>query len=274
MGTIKHIVKEMLRRYSDHQLKQIGSSLAYFFLLALFPLLIFLNALLGLFGFALQDILQTIGPLIPVSTFNILEGYILSLVGFDNTLLLSFGLLGTLYTASIAVTALIQSIFKAYNQKNHRSWIATQGLFIFFTLLIGIALSLSLLLPLVGQGFFDFLGQYFIIPIWVETTWHVFRWIATPFIMMTTLATMYKIIPYTPYKQSIWPGTIFAVAGWSLASFIFSSYVNQVANFSFIYGSIGAIIALMIWLFITSITIILGAELNDILDQLKINKAK
>lgn len=269
MKTAKYIVKELLRRYGDHQLQQIGGSLAYFFLLAIFPLLIFLNALLGFFGFALQDVLLSIAPVIPTSAFEILDGYIQSISGSNNTTLLSFGLIGALYSASIAVTSLIHAIFRAYNQRNHRNWFATKGLAVLFTFLIGIALTASLFLPLIGQGFFDFLQQYIYIPEWIIGTWNRFRWIATPLIIMLTLALIYKIIPYTPYKQSIWPGTVFAVVGWSLASFAFSIYVNQFANYSAVYGSIGAIIAMMVWLFITGIVIILGAELNDILDQLK-----
>jgi membrane protein len=266
--TITIVFKELLRRYKDHQLELTGSSLAYFFLLALFPFLIFLNALLSFFGFAIQDILISIAPLLPNSTFEILELYLESISAYDNTVLLSFGILGTIFPASIAVTALMKAIFRAYNQKNHRSWLATQGLFVLFTLLIGISLILSLLLPMLGQGFLDFIGQYFIVPNTLSVFWHFFRWIVATLFMMGTLAAIYKVVPYTPYKQSIWPGTIFAVVSWFSISILVSFYFNQFANLSFVYGSIGAVIALMIWLYFTGIIIILGAELNDIIDHL------
>ena len=269
MKTGVFVLKELLRRFNDHQLQLTGSSLAYFFLLALFPLLILLNALLGLFGFAMNDVLNSIATLIPNSAYDILESYLLSISNYDNTVLISFGFLGTILSTSIAVTSLLNAIYRAYNQKNHRSWLATQGLFVFFTFLIGISLFLSLLFPLLGQGFIDFVSQYVNIPQTIILIWHVFRWIATPVIMMITLATLYKIVPYTPYKQTIWPGTFFAVFGWLSMSVILSFYINQIANFSFVYGSIGAIIALLIWLFFTGIIIILGAELNDIIDHLK-----
>jgi len=269
MKTVIFVLKELSRRFNDHQLQLTGSSLAYFFLLALFPLLILLNALLGLFGFAMNDVLISIAPLIPNSAFEILESYLLSISNYDNTVLISFGFLGTIFTTSIAVTSLMNAIYRAYDQKNHRSWLATQGLFIFFTFLIGISLILTLLFPLLGQGFIDFISQYVNIPQSIILIWHVFRWVATPIIMMITLAALYKIVPYTPYKQTIWPGTFFAVFGWLSMSIFLSFYINQIANFSFVYGSIGAIIALLIWLFFTGIIIILGAELNDIIDHLK-----
>lgn len=269
MKTAIFVLKELSRRFNDHQIQLVGSSLAYFFLLALFPLLILLNALLGLFGFAMNDVLNSIAPLIPNSTFEILESYLLSISKFDNTLFISFGFLGTVFTTSIAVTLLINAIYRASDQKNHRNWLANQALFLFFTFLIGISLILSLLFPLLGQGFIDFVNQYINVPQPIILIWYFFRWIATPVIMMTTLAVLYKIVPHSPNKKTIWPGTFFALLGWLSMSIFLSFYINQIANFSFVYGSIGAIIALLIWLFFTGIIIILGAELNDIISHLK-----
>jgi membrane protein len=265
-----HIIKELMRRYHDHQLKQIGGSLAYFFLLSIFPLLIFLNALLGLFGFALHDVLVSISPLIPRYIFDILDAYIISLASIENSTYLSLGLIGTIYTASIAVNSIFHAIFRAYNQTNHRNVLITQGLAILFTILIGFTLTVSLFLPLIGQGFFDFVNQYFIVPEFIFIIWDSIRWILTPLLIMATLALLYRVIPYTPYKQSIWPGTIFATILWFIASTSFSIYVNSFANYSAVYGSLGAVIALLIWLFLTGVIMILGAELNDILDQLKL----
>jgi membrane protein len=260
-----------MRRYSEHQLQQIGGSLAYFFLLSIFPLLIFLNAVLGLFGFALYDVLISIAPLIPLYVFEILDAYILSLALIDSSAYLSIGLIGTIYTASIAVNSIFHAIFRAYNQTNHRNMLVTQGLAIMFTILIGFTLTISLFLPLIGQGFFEFINQYFIVPDFIFLMWDSLRWVLTPLFIMATLALLYRVIPYTPYKQTIWPGTIFATTLWFIASTLFAFYVNQFANFSAVYGSLGAVIALLIWLFLTGVIMILGAELNDILDQMKQN---
>lgn len=266
---IESILKELIRRYSEHHLQQVGGSLAYFFLLSLFPLLLFMNATLGLFDFALHDILVSIQPLIPHYVFDILDNYITSIASHENTTILSLGLIGTLYTASIAVNSMIYAIHKAYNQTNHRSWYLTKALSLVFTLLIGLTLFLSLILPLIGQGFLEFVNQYFVIPKSIFFIWNVLRWSVTPLLIMTTLALLYKIIPYTPYKQSIWPGTIFATILWMIASSLLPYYVNGFSRYSVVYGSIGAVIALLVWLFLTGVIIILGAELNDILDHLE-----
>lgn len=270
MRFVIEIIKALLQRVEQHQLNLIAGSLAYFFFLAIFPLLIFLNALLGHFGFALYDVVASLSSIIPTTISDVLNAYIDLISSNDSATLISFGLLGTLYSASIAVTSIIHAILRAYNQNNHRSWIKSKGIAIGFTLLIGLTLTLSLFLPLLGQVFLNLLNQYVQIPAWSWVVLNIVRWILTPIMIMLTLALLYKVIPYTPYKQSIWPGAVFATLIWMGASYVFSIYVNQFANYSTVYGSIGAIIALLIWFFLTGLSMILGAELNDILDQRKL----
>jgi membrane protein len=260
------ILKELIRRYDRHRIHLISGTLAFFFLLSLFPLLIFLNALLGTFGLQLLDLIQSMEDLIPQSALDVLAGYVTS-ISSTSTGLISFSLLATLYSASIAVTSLIHSIHTAYNQYSHRHFVTTKLWSLFFTLLIGIALTSSLVLPALGRNFLTFVSQYITISEGVIVLWTNLRWILTAAIITATLALLYKVIPYTPYKkQSVWPGAVFSLIGWMVVSLLFSIYVNNYANYSLVYGPLGAVIALMIWLFITGMIIILGAELNSILD--------
>lgn len=260
------ILKELIRRYDRHRIHLISGTLAFFFLLSLFPLLIFLNALLGTFDLQLLDLIQSMDELIPQSALDVLAGYVTS-ISSTSTGLISFSLLATLYSASIAVTSLIHSIHTAYNQRSHRHFVTTKLWSLFFTFLIGIALTSSLVLPALGRNFLTFLSQYIAISESVIVLWTNLRWILTAAIVTATLALLYKVIPYTPYKkQSIWPGAVFSLIGWMVVSLLFSIYVNNYANYSIVYGPLGAVIALMMWLFFTGMIIILGAELNNILD--------
>lgn len=260
------ILKELIRRYDRHRIHLISGTLAFFFLLALFPLLIFLNALLGTFDLQLLDLIQSMEDLIPQSALDILAGYVTS-ISSTSTGLISFSLLATLYSASIAVTSLIHSIHTAYNQQSHRHFVTTKLWSIFFTFLLGIALASSLILPILGKNFLLFVSNYIPLSQGVIELWANLRWLLTASIITATLALLYKVIPYKPYKkQSIWPGAVFSLIGWMVVSLLFSIYVNNYANYSIVYGPLGAVIALMIWLFITGMIIILGAELNSILD--------
>ena len=125
----------------------------------------------------------------------------------------------------------------------------------------------SLVLPALGRNFLTFVSRYIAISAGVIELWTNLRWILTAAIITATLALLYKVIPYTPYKkQSVWPGAVFSLIGWMVVSLLFSVYVNNYANYSLVYGPLGAVIALMMWLFFTGMIIILGAELNNILD--------
>jgi len=262
-----YIVKELIRRYERHRIQLISGTLAFFFLLALFPLLIFLNALLGTFDLQLLDLIQSLEDLIPQSALDILSGYVTS-ISSTSTGLISFSLLASLYSASIAVTSLIHSIHTAYNQRSHRHFVITKLWSLLFTLIIGLAMASSLILPILGRNFLIFVSMYIPLNDAVIELWTNLRWLLTAAIITATLALLYKVIPYTPYKkQSVWPGAIFSLIGWMVVSLLFSIYVNNYANYSIVYGPIGAVIALMMWLFFTGMIIILGAEINNILDE-------
>ncbi len=260
------IIKELIRRYDRHRIYLISGTLAFFFLLSLFPLLIFLNALLGTFDLQLLDLIQSLQDLIPQSALDVLAAYVTS-ISSTSTGLISFSLLASLYSSSIAVTSLIHSIHTAYNQHSHRHFLKTKLWSIFFTFLIGLALASSLILPILGRNFLLFVSKYIPLSDGVIALWTNLRWLITASVITATLALLYKVIPYKPYKkQSIWPGAVFSLIGWMVVSLLFSIYVNNYANYSLVYGPLGAVIALMMWLFFTGMIIILGAELNSILD--------
>jgi membrane protein len=204
--------------------------------------------------------------LIPEAALEILVGYVQS-ISSTSSGLISFSLLASLYSSSIAVTSLIHSIHTAYNQHSHRNFLRTKLWSIFFTFLLGLALVTSLVLPILGRNFLLFVSKYIPLTDGVIELWTNLRWVLTASIITATLALLYKVIPYKPYKkQSIWPGAVFSLIGWMVISLLFSIYVNSYANYSIVYGPLGAVIALMMWLFFTGIIIILGAELNSILD--------
>lgn len=265
MHQIKAITLDVLRRYKEHQLKHIAGSLAYFFTLSIFPLFIFVQAVIGLFDVGLSNLLITIQPVIPENVYELLSTYLLSISG-QRLGLLSFGLLSALYASSVALTSIMNAVLLAYNQTNRHSWIYNKALAILFTILIGGSLSLFLIIPVLGgvlhpfiEGFLpDFLALFDLVTI--------LSWLISSTAIVATLALLYKVVPKKQEKGSIWPGAIFALFGWLVGSFGFALYVNNFANYS-TYGVFGSMMVFLLWLYITGLMIILGAELNDALDQ-------
>lgn len=264
---INYYTQSLWQRFHQHQLRQLGGSLAFFFLLALFPLLISMQALLGLFGVNILELSEFVEPFMPELAFNVLLNYIQSISGERYTLL-SIGFLSAIFSASIAVSSLMTAILNAYTQPNRRTWIVNKAISMLFTLMIGISMVLFLVLPVLGNWISRFISVYLPITSTIISTINSFGWVLSVVSLTLTIAMLYKIVPYTPYKQSIWPGTIFAVVGWALSSAGLAYYINNFANYA-VYGLFGAVIALLLWLYLTGIMIVLGAELNDIIDDEK-----
>jgi len=106
------------------------------------------------------------------------------------------------------------------------------------------------------------------------TMWQYLRFLPVAFLMFIALATLYAAAlgKRQPIKE-IWPGIAFAMVAWVLVSICFSFYVNRFANYSVIYGTLGAVIVLLMWLYFTALILIIGAELNAVLHRLRTEKA-
>lgn len=260
----------MAKRYNDHQVRHISGSLAYFFTLAIFPLFIFIQALLGLFDVGLIGFLQNMEQVVPEGVYSLLETYIKSIAG-NNIGLLSFGLISALYASSIAVTSIMNAVLLSRNQRNKRKWHINKLLAIMFTVLIGASLSLFLIVPVLGSFIESMISQYIpdFLPLFSLIS--TISWVISAAAILSTLALLYKIVPEKTDKLTIWPGTFFALFGWLIGSWGFAYYVNTFANYS-TYGFFGSVMVFLLWLYITGLMIILGAELNDSIDQYKLYK--
>ncbi len=265
-SSLKNLLFELPKRFSRDNISQTGGQLAYFFLLSFFPFLIFLNALLGFLNISVDTVLQEISRIAPKEIMVFLRGYLESVVQTKNTSLLSISLLAALFSASKAVDSLIISLNIAYSTENKRNFFTKKAVSIFFTLLLGLSIAVSLIIPALGKNVAFFIADFLRISKYLVLVWVYIRWLLVFFILFITIALLYHIVPYVnqPFKNSL-PGTFFAVIGWLLVSYAFGIYVNNFANYTAVYGSIGAVIALMFWLYLTGIILVIGGEINDIL---------
>jgi membrane protein len=269
---IKTIAKDLLRRYDKHQLKHISGSLAYFFTLAIFPLFIFIQAVLGLFGVGLSSFIETLQTVVPTNVYDLLNTYVQSISG-ENIGLLSFGLVSALYASSIALNSIMNAVLLAYNQTSRHSWFYNKALAILFTILLGGSMSLFLIVPVLGSLVLPMIKMYLPDLLALFNLINTLSWLVSAVAIVATLALLYKIVPQKPVKGSIWPGAIFALTGWLIGSSGFAFFVNNFANYS-TYGFFGSVMVFLLWLYITGLMIILGAELNDSLDQHRLSKEK
>ena len=248
----------------------LGAQVAYYLILSFFPFLIFLMTIVGFSRLNSADILDGLRAILPTNVFTLIDTIVVDIVETQNAGLLGASIVLTIWSASSGFRAVIKGLNKSYDISEKRSFVRRSIVGMIFT----IALVLIIMITLAMLVFGEIIGGYItrIIPFEeaVTTIWNISRYIIVISMMILVFAAIYR---YTPSKKIPWkevyPGAIISTLGWIIASLGFSFYINKIANYSRFYGSLGAVFVLMTWLYITSIILILGAEINSVLNIVK-----
>ncbi|WP_273128370.1 YihY/virulence factor BrkB family protein [Metabacillus sp. HB246100] len=259
-------LKELVQRFTDDEVPGLSAQLSYFFLLSLFPFLIFLITLLGYLPISQEDVLRTIEEFAPGQSMDIINETLAQILNNRNGGLLSFGIIATLWSASNGINAIVRAFNKAYDVEESRSFIVARGMAIILTIAMVFVIVVALLLPVFGREIGLFIFSNFGFSEQFLTIWNTLRWLVSGAILFIVFTALYFVAPNKRLhiKDGL-PGSIAATIGWIVASLAFSYYVGNFANYSATYGSIGGIIVLMIWLYLSGMIIILGGELNALL---------
>jgi membrane protein len=267
-------LKRTAKEFQDDNLTDWAAALTYYAVLALFPALLVLVALLGLVGQypqttnSLLDIVGKLGPSSAVDTFRQpIEGVVQSKGGAGA--LLGFGLLGALWSAS----GYIGAFFRASNivwdiEEGRPVWkllplrvvVTLVGVLAVAVVLIGLVLTGPL-----AQAVGDVIG----LGSTAVTVWNIAKWPVLLAIVITIISVLYYIAPNVKHPKFSWvtPGGIVAVLVWIVASVGFAFYAANFASYNKTYGSLGAMIVFLVWLWITNLAILFGAELNAELER-------
>ena len=264
----KGFILAFFQRLIDADITGFGAQLAYFFLLSLFPLLIFLMTLLPFLDLPTDLIYKIIEKILPRQVYTMIEGTLAEVLGNRNGGLLSIGVIGTIWSASNGVNALAKSLNRSYNQVETRPFIIARFMSIVFTLMLIVLIVVALVLPVFGKQIGLFLFSAFGFEADFLVVWNKFRLILPPIVIFIVLTLMYWIMPNIKlYLRSVIMGALFSTIAWLFVSYVFSYYINNFANYSATYGSIGGIIILMLWLYVTGIILMVGGQLNAIMQQ-------
>ncbi|WP_409972171.1 YihY/virulence factor BrkB family protein [Bacillus sp. Bva_UNVM-123] len=247
----------------------LAAQLAYYFLLSLFPLLLFLVTLLPYLPITETDILAVVKDFAPQGAFEFIESNLHELTT-KNIQLLSFGIIATIWSASNGINAIVRAFNKAYEVQESRSFLVARGMAILFTFAMLFVMIIALLLPVFGKIIGVYLFSKFGLSDDFLALWNTLRWLVSSIILFIVFTGLYWIAPNKRLSCiSIIPGALFATIGWELSSLAFSYYVTNFGNYSATYGSIGAIIVLLIWIYLTGIIIIIGGEINALHSKIK-----
>jgi membrane protein len=244
-----------------------AAQLAYYALLALFPALIFLTALLGLFSVEsfMPELLSYLRDVLPADALTMVQRFLTQVAEGSGANILSLGALGALWASSSGVTAIMDALNVVFGVKeDQRPFWRVRLIAILLT--IGLAgfviLSLGLVLygPTIGRWIGDLMG-FGVAFTWM---WNVLQWPVIAGLMLMVVAAIYHICPDRPVKHWRWmtPGSVFAVVMWLVVSLGFKAYVDNFGNYNKVYGSIAGVIVLMLWFYWSGMVLLLGGEIN------------
>ncbi|MBB6674991.1 YihY/virulence factor BrkB family protein [Cohnella nanjingensis] len=250
-------------RFQDDEVPAMGAQLTYYLILAVFPFLIFLVALIGYTPFTTADMMDAVSKLLPDLSNQVLAETLDGIQNNRSHTLLSIGMIGTLWSASSGVNAIIKALNKAYDEPETRPFWRVKGLSLLCTVILTVVIFLSLALLIFGRWLGDRLSDFFSLPAFFDEVWAVGQFAIPVVIIAVVFLFLYRYVPNRHLTfRSVLPGALFATLGWILASSLFAFYVNNFGNYTKTYGSLGGIIVLLTWLYISGIIIVVGGEIN------------
>ena len=264
-----HGVKEALWRTIEdvngkHTL-QMAAALSYYFVMSLFPALILLSAILAYLPAhdLLSQAFLLMGGFVPRDTLALVQKVLLDVVSPNRSTFLSFGIVGIVWTASGGFSATIEALNIAYEVEENRPFWRTRPLAIGLTLIVGLLMLTALGVMILGPDFGAWLARKLHLSWLFAIVWPYVHWIVAVGFTVLSVEFLYFLAPNV--KQRFWstlPGAILAVGCWIGLSYGLGIYFRNFANFNKTYGTLGAAIALMIWLYWTGFFMLLGAEVN------------
>jgi membrane protein len=247
------------------RIPSIGAAVAFFMLLSLVPLLMVASALLGTLPIPnlFQQLLDMMSMLVPPDAMVFVKGLLQSLITPYTGRIVSFGVLSYLWAASGTFTALIDALNSAYDVKTPRPWWRDKLQALLLTFTSGALALVSLLCLVAGPHAVHILSYLIPVPEVFAFLWPPVRVCLTVITFILGIVLLYWLGPNLKVSiRSSLPGAALAVGIWFLGSTILSYYLIHLTNYSATYGSLGAIIGLMLWLYLTAMAILVGAELN------------
>lgn len=263
------LAKRVWKEANDDRLFGRAAELSYYFLLALFPLLIFMTSAIGLvLGSDLgtqQQLFSYLSRIMPPSAFQLVNATMIEVSQSSGGGKLSFGLLAALYAASNGMNAITDSLNAAYDVEERRPWWKQRLVAITLTVALSVLILLALTLVVAGGHIGEGVANAYGFGPAFAMVWKIIQWPFVFAIMILAFALIYYFAPDLRKQKWQWltPGALIGVVLWLLVSVGFRVYLEFFDSYSKTYGSLGAVIILMLWLYFTGAAVLIGGEINS-----------
>jgi membrane protein len=266
------IAKETIREVADDDVPGLAAEMAYHSILAIFPFLLFLAGLTSiidnLFGVGnLTDrIVNKAAQVMPEDATSLLRSFTGEVVNSQGTYAIVFGLVGSLWAASAAIGSAMKALNRAYDVKEDRGFVRRKLIALALTLVFGGFLLMAAILIGSGGVMAGGIGRALG---WQGEFVALWDWLTLPAALLLVLAgvaTLYWLAPNTGHQLAwITPGALLFVISWFVASLAFAFYISNFGAYNRTYGSLTAVIILLVWLYYTNMLLLIGGELNAVL---------
>lgn len=270
MTKLKENALHFMEKFKDSKATLLGAAQAYYYLLSIIPLFVVCFAIIPYLNINPEDTVQFLHDVMPSEMASVFEDNILSFVETPRGGLLTVGIIGVLWSASGAMTTLMESVNQAYDVEETRSFIKARLIAIGLTLGMIFTLIFAMLIPIFGSEVLGFVENYFGFDSVFASIFESLRWVIGFVLLTVFLMILLRFAPniHVPFK-TVFPGALVTSVLWIITSFGFSFYVSNFGNYSAVYGSLGGIIILMIWFYLTGIILIVGAITNVLFQEKK-----
>ncbi len=259
-----------IERYFLHGVAQEAAALAYYLLFMIFPLLIFLSSLLGLLELDISGITNSLDALLPSGVVDVVESYLSYVSQTSSRTMLWFGLVFTIYFPMRAADCLMIAVRRAYHLPRPKNQVLYMMKVLLYTVFLLVTIALTLALVTVGRQALEFAGRFVVVPEAFIELWTDLRFLVLGGVMFGAVGLLYAAAQDSRQAaRNVVPGALAALVGWMVVSAAFAFYVENFANYTVIYGALGTVIVLMMWLNLTALMLIMGAEINGVLNSLR-----
>lgn len=268
---MRKYIESLIKKIIDQDFFGVAAEMAFWFILGLFPFLLFLTALFGWMGkkTLISPILTFITNVAPKDVSNLILNTLEEAMIFNQgTLIAIFGFCITIWLSSNALAVIIKGLNKAYAIEETRNFIFTRVLSILMVFINSLLLFLAVNLIVLGKVFLDFMMQYTILSQLSIDLISILRWPVAYLALAVCAMSNYFILPCIEGNdkikfRSVLPGTLFFCLFWMLGSWCFSLYLSNLNTYNKVFGTIGAFAILMVWLYYTSLIMLVGGEINS-----------
>lgn len=262
--TVGQLARRVLHEVQHDEVFDRAAALSYYFVFSLFPTLLFLTTMLGLLPGNLMDTLMGyVSRVLPGDAASLIGKTLGEVARGASTSLLSVGAIAALWTASSGMGSIMTALSVAYDVQDRRPWWKWRFLAIVLTVVFAVFTMTALILLVFGPKIVDMVADFVGFGPFFTAAWTLLRWPIAVLFVLVGFALVYYLAPAA--KQHwywVTPGSLFALVGWVAMSAGLRLYVAYFGNFNTTYGSIGGVILLMLWFYLTGLVLLIGAEIN------------